>query len=80
MDQNSQQLRPSQDEYVIWGIPPHKDVEELLIANPHGRPITSKSEAELFVAILIHRIGCTNVRIQKIDLTTAPDFVGTINQ
>lgn len=55
-------------EYVIWGIAPNKTEEELLVANLEGKPITDKTLAEATKELLTNRHGCTNVRIQTINL------------
>ena len=66
-------------EYVIWGIPPHKDAEEILCINIDGKTIKDEKLAQWAANQLSDLYGCTNVRIQTIDLNTAPDFVGALN-
>ena len=68
-------------EYAIWGIPAGDTEETLLLARRYGEPITSKIIAEDLAEMLRGgRFGSRAVRIQEIDLTTPPDFAGTINR
>lgn len=60
-------------EYAIWGVPPGEREEDLLIAMPGGKPITSKSQAEKYKQAAIAK-GATKVRIQTVDLSTPPNF------
>lgn len=56
-------------EYVIWGVPKGMKEETLLISKFDGRTITDKAVADRLAKILVDKHGCTNVRIQEIDLT-----------
>ena len=56
-------------EYVIWGIPPNKPTEELLMASSDGKPITDIMFARFCVDQLERVYNCSNVRIQTMDLT-----------
>jgi hypothetical protein len=60
-------------EFAIWGIPPGKDEETLLVAMPHGKPITTIIEAQRLAEALLSQHQCRNVRIQHID-GSLPDF------
>jgi hypothetical protein len=61
-------------EYVIWGIPPGKDEEEVLFTKAE-----TMDQAEKAMKILIDNHGCTECRIQVIDFESDPDFIGAIN-
>jgi hypothetical protein len=65
-------------EYVLWGVPPGKKDEDLLIGTQGGKPITSKSQADKLKVWLETEKKCKKVRIQTLDLSTPPDFMGTI--
>lgn len=69
-------------EYVIWGIPPHKDEEDLLITMFEGERITDIDIADWLASQLTKNHGCTEVRIQTIDLTAGVNqlFIDAINQ
>jgi len=56
-------------EYVIWGVPPHKEKEELLLSEFKGKAITDLKTAEIVVKLLESQIGCTQCRIQTVDLS-----------
>ncbi len=55
-------------EYAIWGKPPNQTEETLLLAQPQGRPITDPEEAQKLMAVLVNQHGCTDCRIQTIDM------------
>lgn len=56
-------------EYVIWGIPPGKSDESLLVAKLEGKPVTDKNAAEKVKSVLEDKHGCTEVRIQTVNLS-----------
>ena len=56
-------------EYVIWGVPPNEEEEKLLLANLEGKPVTDIEVAKNFKSVLEKKHGCTNVRIQKVNLS-----------
>ena len=58
-------------EFVIWGIPPHTTQEELLATKANGEYITDYHTAKQ-IANTLQRLGCSNVRIQTIDLSVCP--------
>ena len=60
-------------EYVIWGIPPGKTDETLLLVRPGNNPITCRETAERLLKILETQHQITGGRIQGIDLST-PDM------
>ncbi len=62
-------------EYAIWGKPPNQTEETLLLAQPQGRPITDPEEAKMFMDVLVQKHGCTDCRIQTIDMEN-PDMSG----
>lgn len=55
-------------EYALWGIPPGKSEEVLLLARPHGKFITEKAQADKLKKILEEKHGATKVRIQELDM------------
>lgn len=63
-------------EYAIWGIPPQKKHEDLLLTE-----IKSIEEAKKQMRVLEVRYGCTELRIQTIDLFNGfnEDFIKSIN-
>lgn len=61
-------------EYVIWGIPPDKNLEELL----HTK-CESLQQAERAKLVLEAKYRCREVRIQEIDFNTPPDFAQVLN-
>lgn len=65
-------------EYIIWGIAPGEKQEDLLLDKLHGKPVTSRLVAGKAMQTLIE-MGCTATRIQEIDLSKAPDFIGALN-
>ena len=66
-------------EYAIWGVPEGGSSEELLVAMPEGRPITSRGEAETFVKLLEKKYGARSLRIQEIDLEGQFDWMKTLS-
>lgn len=66
---NPLQEEESNVEYVIWGVPPDEEEEELLLANLEGEPVTDIEVAKNFKSVLEKKHGCTNVRIQKVNLS-----------
>lgn len=56
-------------EFVIWGIPAGECDEQLLYTKA-----TTRQQAEQVKRILETKKGCTEVRIQSVDLDIAPDF------
>lgn len=66
-------------EYVIWGIPPSQSDEILLMSQCDGEVIKDRSLAEWLANQLTVNHGCTEVRIQTVDFTTPPDFVGLLS-
>ena len=71
-------------EYVIFGkSPKNPDKEDLLmseIPGKKGEKITSEKEAKKIEKILKDKYGATETRITKIDLSTPPDFINTIQE
>lgn len=55
-------------EYVIWGKPPKGTDETLLLQKVQGEAITDRSAAEKLVVVLTGKHGCTDCRIQAINL------------
>ena len=66
-------------EYVLWGIAPGTEEEQILVTRLYKRPIARLSEAEALVS-WCEKQGCTSVRIQAVDLSTKPDFSGCITR
>jgi hypothetical protein len=56
-------------EYVIWGVPPGEQHENVLYTRAESMP-----EARKVIHTLETKHGCTKCRIQVLDLTKAPDF------
>lgn len=56
-------------EFVIWGVPPNEEHENVLYTKA-----TSLQEAIKISETLEKKHGCTNTRIQILDLSTPPDF------
>lgn len=56
-------------EYAIWGKPSKEHDERLLLTE-----IGDRRRAEAYKEALETELGCTECRIQKIDLSTPPDF------
>jgi len=56
-------------EYVIWGVPPNEEEEKLLLTNLEGKPVTDIEVAKNLKSVLEKKHGCTNVRIQTVDLS-----------
>ena len=56
-------------EYIIWGIPPGEEHENVL----HTKS-KSMAEAKKIIKILETEHGCTKCHVQVLDLTKAPDF------
>ena len=56
-------------EYVIWGIPRGETEEKLLLTKIEGKPLTDINVAKKLKSVLEQKHGCTNVRIQKVDLS-----------
>jgi len=54
-------------EYVIWGIPPGSDDEQVLFSHQCGQPITDRQIAEACERLAVRR-GATAVRIQSVDM------------
>jgi hypothetical protein len=56
-------------EYVIWGIAPNETEEQILLTKVEGKEIKNIFQAIKIQGILERKHGCTNIRIQEIDLT-----------
>ncbi len=70
-------------EYVLWGIPPNKTEEELLVAKVKGNFITDIHDAQKIKHTLENMYHCKNVRIQKIDKldnNVGDDFKNSVNK
>ena len=52
-------------EYVIWGIAPDTESEDLLVSEQAG--IKTREAAKRAVALLEEKHGCRNCRIQVLD-------------
>jgi hypothetical protein len=61
-------------EYIIWGVPPGGEMEDLLCTEARTR-----EEAEWIAETLRHSHGCTGVRIQEFDPSVPPDFGNVLN-
>jgi hypothetical protein len=59
-------------EYVIWGKPPGRNNDDLLMTVCEGKPITDKDLAERLCRTLEKYHGCTDTRIQTLDFVTLP--------
>lgn len=69
-------------EYVIWGVVPNVEGgEQLLLDKVKGQPITDMAVINYYVKLIEEQLGCTEVRVQTIDLTDGfnNDFKKTIN-
>lgn len=55
-------------EFVIWGIAPGQETESLLLTQIDGEKIVSEAKA-CQLAFLSIKYNCTEVRVQKIDLS-----------
>lgn len=62
-------------EYVIWGVPPNEEHENVL----HTKS-ASMEEAKKIAKILEKEYGCTKTRIQVLDLSAKPDFTKIFNK
>ena len=71
-------LTEGKAEFVIWGVPPKKKDEELLVANVKGKPLTDKKQAQHILDVLTDKYGITKGRIQTIDFKTDPNFLDAI--
>ena len=54
-------------EYVIWGKAPNSKTEDLLVSEKAG--INSQAQAESVLRSLESKHGCSDCRIQVIDLS-----------
>ena len=54
-------------EYVIWGKAPNSKTEDLLVSERAG--INSQAQAESVLRSLESKHGCTECRIQVLDLS-----------
>lgn len=61
-------------EFIVWGIPPNQTMEDVLMTNA-----TSLDMAQRQVQVLESKYGCTNCRIQILNLRDKPDFTKAIN-
>jgi len=63
-------------EYVVWGHPKGRPIEEALVKNG----IKTEKEAKRIEAHFktFEKYKDWETRIAKVDLTTKPDFAGTI--
>jgi len=68
-------INESQEEFIIWGLPPGEKYEV-----PLHTKSKSKSEAEKIMKILADKHGCTKMRIQILDFKTMPNFAKTLNK
>lgn len=63
----------SRREFIVWGVAP---------GDEHEQPLYTKARtfegAERVAKLLERAHGCTHTRVQILDLTTPPDFAGTI--
>lgn len=68
-------------EYVVWGIPPGKSDEEVLVTRVPGKtaPISTQKEADTIAAMCTKK-GAKRVRVQKLDMSTPPDFTKTLKK
>ena len=62
-------------EFIVWGKAPGSDSEQILFEKSPTFEV-----AEKVVGVLEKVEGCTDCRIQVLDLNAKPDFIGTINQ
>lgn len=62
-------------EFVVWGIPPNGDSEEVLYTKA-----TSMEQAKRVADVLKEKHGVTDTRVQVIDFTEDPDFRGTFSK
>lgn len=56
-------------EYIIWGVPPGEEHENVLHTKSR-----SAAEAQKIIKILEDKHGCKKCHVQVLDLTKAPDF------
>lgn len=56
-------------EYVIWGVPPGKTDEDLLVSKLEGKTVTDLKIAERVKDVLETKHGCKNVRIQTVNMS-----------
>ena len=59
-------------EYIIWGKPPHSDVEALLVCETAG--IASMDQAQRVITKLTD-IGCTDCRVHVFTLGNGADII-----
>lgn len=64
-------------EYIVWGKQKGQSDESILLTQIEGKQLT-RDEAHNAVRILESKYGCTECRVQEIDLTTKPNFLNTI--
>ena len=64
---------PNTTEYIIWGIPKGKELEEVLLTTS-----SSLKRAQEDCKMIENRFGATKTRVQILDLAIAPDFIGAI--
>ena len=64
-------------EYIIWGYPPNNEYENLLYSKAR-----SMAQAKDIMAILAKEHGCTDMRVQVLDMSegiSSQDFAATVN-
>lgn len=57
------------NEYVIWGVPPGKNEEQLLLSKIEGKVITDPDIANKLKNVLETKHQCTKIRIQKVNMS-----------
>ena len=67
-------------EYVIWGIPPGKSSEDLLLTVYKEKAITNSGLAKRLAKLLEDKHGVTRTRIQEIDLEGEFDWMKMISK
>ncbi len=60
-------------EYAIWGNPPGKTKQDLLVTR-----ITDKNQLKKIKKELMEDHGCAELRVQTIDLSRPFDFMKTV--
>jgi hypothetical protein len=68
-------------EYVLWGVPPGKSEEAILMTSFDGKTITDPKVAENLKKVLSDKHKCTKVRIQTVNMSDGKiDMSGTVNE
>ena len=68
-------------EFIFWGKPPAGKYEEPLLTAIEGKRLENLTDAQVKrLTEILESHGCTEIRVQRLDMSTAPDFTKTINR